>query len=119
MSEHKLWIRAKNAFHVFGIDLIIMGETTDGRRKTIVKDIIYEDVEQFTSSPPKAITIEDSAAKQLMDDMWLAGIRPSKELYGNPDKEDIKNHLEDMRRIVFNGITINLDSSKTNIEPKK
>jgi len=83
MIEHNLWIRARRALHIFGVDLVIMGETEDGRRKTIIKEIVYEDVETFTSIPPKALSIADKAAQQLMDDMWLIGVRPSKELYGN------------------------------------
>jgi len=110
--DDKLWIRARQSIYDFGIDIVLMSESTNGRR-TIIKDIVFEDVPDASLVPPKAITIDKVIARRLMDDLWLSGVRPSKELYGESDKEDIKNHLADMRSIVFNGITMNIGKDET------
>lgn len=106
---YNLWIRAKQSLYEFGIELHVMGQSEDGRTKTMIKDIVYEVIDPNVYEPPTPIVLKDKAAQQLMDDLWMSGVRPSKELYGSTDKEDIKKHLDDMRRIVFNGITISLD----------
>jgi hypothetical protein len=114
MSEMKLWIRAQHAIHEFGITLFPMGISHQGDKRSYVKEIVYADLDT-TALPNDNIgfTLDNDAARRLMDDLWLAGVRPSKELHGSTDKEDIKNHLDDMRKIVFQGITINLANSGT------
>lgn len=118
MSVPKMWVRAQRGLHHFGVELHVLGRTNDNKRQVRIKDITYKeyDSEEDVNSPP--IMVDEDAAQQLMDDLWLSGIRPNKTIHGDSDKEDIKNHLEDMRRIVFQGITINLSPPKVD-KPKE
>ena len=48
-------------------------------------------------------TLSEQAAQILMDELWSAGVRPSD--YGAEGQiEAMKAHLEDMRRLVFEGV---------------
>lgn len=113
MSDNNMWIRAQKTFQHFGVDLIVLGEEKDGTgRRVVVDDIIYKTVNIGDAVQPKALPLSKEAATQLMDDMWLCGIRPSESINNVNDKTDIKAHLEDMRRIVFSGINIKLDTGE-------
>ncbi|MFA7209650.1 MAG: hypothetical protein WC120_05250 [Parcubacteria group bacterium] len=40
------------------------------------------------------------AAKQLMDDLWRAGVRPTDAVSGDATTEATRKHLDDMRKLV-------------------
>jgi hypothetical protein len=101
MSE-KLWIRAQKTPNDFGTDLYIFSNNEYNKR-SIVKDITFEKVDESTAVR-KSLSMDDDALQVFMDDLWRCGIRPSKEVIGDSDKTDIKNHLEDMRKLVFRDI---------------
>lgn len=111
MSDVKLWARAQASIHTFGVDVVFMGEGPTGRR-TVVKEVIFEDVENFGSVAPVAISLDEAAASQLMKDLWVSGIRPPQDVMGETDKTDIRAHLADMRSIVFNGLSMKVDIEK-------
>lgn len=107
----KMWVRAQRAVYDLGISILPIGRDDVTGNTSYVKNIEYETIEKGVMIPqnPVGITLDDDAARMLMDDLWTAGVRPSQGLNDVTDKTDIKNHLEDMRSIVFNGIKISID----------
>ncbi|MCK5018730.1 MAG: hypothetical protein KAS32_16835 [Candidatus Peribacteraceae bacterium] len=103
--EDKLCMRARLGREHFGVDIDIVSEDRRTGRISVIKNIEFQaaDVGTAHSTP---LAIDDVMAKRLMDDLWLAGIRPTNDLMGETNKDDMKAHLNDMRSIVFNGISI-------------
>ena len=56
------------------------------------------------SMPEATAVITLEQARDVMDQLWRIGIRPSADLYGSHEVVGaMKAHLDDMRRLVFSG----------------
>lgn len=57
----------------------------------------------LTSSEPiqPALVMDGNEARLLMDELWLAGVRPSEGMGSVGQLSAVQAHLEDMRRLVF------------------
>lgn len=51
--------------------------------------------------PPEAMTLSNSEAQRLMDELWHIGLRPSEGSGSAGALAATQKHLEDMRTIVF------------------
>jgi len=75
-----------------------------------VKDMCVKPLELISIQPnvcPDPITtLRDQEAQQLMDDLWMAGIRPSEGSGSAGSLKATQNHLEDMQKIAFHGLKI-------------
>ena len=73
------------------------------KKYAIGKPIVMEVKEEpFVSSPP-ALTFDSSHAQQLMDELWRIGFRPSEGTGSAGALAAVQYHLEDMRKLVFDG----------------
>ena len=79
---------------------LYVAEFRDGIRSHM-KHCTFERVEnELMLSPEPPINLLPEEAQELMDELYLAGIRPSEE-GGAGQLQAIKYHLEDMRKLVF------------------
>jgi hypothetical protein len=79
--------------------------STDG---SVEKEVLA--ITGFTTEPidegimlPKALTLNNTEAQRLMDELWNCGLRPSEGSGSAGQLESVRYHLEDMRKLVFNG----------------
>ena len=66
-----------------------------------IVDVIVSPVDNtdyYCDSGP-FIRLDENAARELMDSLWAAGVRPSDTIRSQVD--DSHKHLEDMRKIAF------------------
>lgn len=62
----------------------------------------------YGAEPPRLLRVDIREAKQLMDDLWEAGVRPSESVIG-PNKGElasVREHLDDIRRLAFGVLEI-------------
>ena len=76
---------------------------TDGEHRSIAKPLELEPVtDGIYIEPTLRLPYRDDAFLQsLVDQAWDMGIRPRHAKDGKPEVEALKNHLEDMRSLVF------------------
>ena len=79
-----------------GIDFL----ATDGVAEGL--HIVYHTPELGIKSNPTFV-LDRVAAQLLMDDLWNCGLRPSEGTGSAGALRATEKHLEDMRRLVFNG----------------
>ena len=86
----------------FGYEFSIGMKNQDGS-KSIMEPVVFRDMEpgELVKAPTVNMTKED--AQELMDAMWNAGVRPSNGEGNVGQIGAMREHLEDMRRIVFKG----------------
>jgi len=108
-------MRASMACNPLTIQLYIRGmnymrEGADGKvigqrliaTGTLQEPVFINDKEGY--SYPPSFTLHPHHAKQLMDDLWSAGFRPSQEEANKGHLQAVEHHLRDMRRLVFKGL---------------
>lgn len=100
MSDEGLNIRAAAAPPwSAGIDLLVM-QRRDGKEFVGVQLAMAErDPQQAHVTP--TISIGADVARQLMDDLWAAGVRPSADVARDRTIEGMEKHLEDLRTIAI------------------
>lgn len=95
----KAFIRAQSAPWNQGVELYIGSPD----RKVRVKDIQLEVVEEGMFMEP-SFRMENEVAQTLMDDLWNCGIRPTEGSGSAGSLRATERHLEDMRKLVFEGV---------------
>ena len=70
--------------------------------KYTATSIIFTKQKIGTWSEP-LVNLQREEAQQLMDELWNAGIRPIGAAGSAGQLDAVKYHLEDMRKMVFNG----------------
>jgi hypothetical protein len=55
----------------------------------------------------ESINIDKTAAQQLMDELWICGLRPSEGSGSAGSLAATERHLADMKKIVFHALKIN------------
>ena len=95
----KIEILAQKALWSGDIELLIKNDNA------VVKDIIFEPVEEGIYTYP-SLTISSHMAQQLMDELWVAGLRPSEGTGSAGSLAATQKHLEDMRNIAFGQLNI-------------
>lgn len=104
MLDDKLWLRVEKPMDRFGYSIYPMLTSKTSERRSYVKEIIWNTISDSTEAVnPQSFHIDDDAAKRLMTELWMMGVRPDKNVMGESSKDDMRNHLEDMRKLVFRG----------------
>ena len=82
---------------------LLIFETIEGVSKSVVEPLAFKKVvEQGTVIEP-TVRLDDGAAQQLMNELWKIGVRPTNGEGSVGQIGATERHLEDMRRLVFNG----------------
>lgn len=103
MSDYptKFEMRAyRNPAQAFQLELYCFNRTDSHCAEALV---MKEHVSGMRMDP--FVSLNDIEAQMLMDSLYDAGLRPS-QIAVKKDVDAMKNHLEDMRRIVFNKMDI-------------
>jgi hypothetical protein len=82
----------------------LYGRQTDyqGNRYVYLPGLMEKVVSQNSvSRSDPVLSLDPDGAQKLMDALYNAGIRPSKEFGQSSQMDSMKYHLEDMRRLVF------------------
>jgi len=93
--------RVSELYHGFGVDGAMRYQ--DGKT-VVIEDVILRDVDpmELTALPNHpAIHLTPTSAQDLMDNLWRAGVRPTR-------KGDPSGHLEDMRKLVAAAYEVDL-----------
>jgi hypothetical protein len=53
-------------------------------------------------------TLSENDARELMDNLWEAGIRPSKDISSSGEIGAVREHLKDMRKLVSKALKVEL-----------
>jgi len=81
----------------FGVDILI----TQG--KYVVTDVIFKERKEGDYINP-SFNLDSNNTQQLMDQLWVAGFRPSEGSGSAGALKATENHLQDMRNIIFSSI---------------
>lgn len=71
----------------------------------VVKPITLELKEQGVHIEP-SIILDMDMAQQLMNELWVCGLRPSKGVSSTGQIEALHSHLDDLRKIAFKQLKI-------------
>ena len=80
--------------------LIFEGNLKSNSQFRYATKIEFSDVENGVMIDPTA-KLEYETAQQLMDDLWICGLRPSEGSGSAGALAATQKHLEDMRQLVF------------------
>ena len=76
----------------------------DNEKVCVAEPIVMKEVDRFASTEPTISFDRKEELQDLLDDLWLLGLRPSarSDEY-KAQLESVKDHLNDMRQLVFKG----------------
>jgi hypothetical protein len=97
MSEMKIYAERRPFGR--GIDLSL-GVFQRDHKMAVARPLVMETIEEGDIAPP-FMTLKQTDAQQLMDELWTCGIRPSEGSGSAGSLAATVRHLEDMRRLVF------------------
>ena len=97
----KARIRAQAAPWHSAVELFV----TDSDRRSRVKSVVLESVEEGAAYP-SSFTIDTDKAQVLMDDLWNCGLRPTEGSGSAGALRAVEHHLEDMRKIALKKLSI-------------
>lgn len=64
--------------------------------------------------PSPTLSLNKESLQNLADELWNAGFRPTQKIDESSRIEAVSYHLEDMRRIVFDGLKLTSGIEKEN-----
>jgi hypothetical protein len=81
---------------------ILLEESSDFGRRRVVEpmQLSLKEVQQGDPLEP-TMTLDANAAQSLIDALWDAGLRPTEARYPNDHVNALRDHLADMRKLVF------------------
>ena len=97
---HKFCCR--KSFETFGFDLSIGLKSLSDNSMAVMEPVAFK---QYKDGQPLAPSLRftNEEAQALMDEMWSAGVRPSNGEGNVGQIGAMREHLADMRRLVFKG----------------
>ena len=98
-------VRAARSWPGDGVDLLIMVTSSDedgNTVKSVGENIVMRQVQEQERLQP-TMSLEYEGAQYLMDQLWDCGLRPSEGTGSAGAMAATQKHLEDMRRLVFDG----------------
>lgn len=100
-----LQIRMRELFEFDGFELYIRTMErfpNDPDTINILINMTFEKVSSLTTRPSGApfLLMEKPQAKQLMDDLWNAGVRPSNFVDNQGTAAAMKEHINDLRNVL-------------------
>jgi hypothetical protein len=76
----------------------------DADNRAAVKEIVF--IEQSPSTRMQsAFSLDKGCVQELMDSLWMLGIRPSEGVASTGQVEAMQAHLADMRKLAFGLLT--------------
>lgn len=93
-------IRAHKAPWNDAVELLIV-QRGHGDTWAVAQPIVMEQKERHGYVEAPSLSISDTAAQQLMDNLWTIGFRPSEGTGSAGALAATQKHLEDMRKLVF------------------
>ncbi len=70
------------------------------------KPLEFESRELFDSDGDPVFSMDQNAAQKFMDELWVAGLRPSEGSGSAGAMAAVERHLADMQKITFNRLKI-------------
>jgi hypothetical protein len=80
----------------------------DDFKSVSVKEIVFQEQSSSTRMNP-AFSLDKVSIQELMDSLWMNGIRPSEGVASTGQLEAIQNHLKDMQKLTFGLLTHELN----------
>jgi len=84
----------------FGVDVLIRNGNS------ILSDVVFKEHNDEIVAIPN-FNLNANNAQKLMDDLWIAGFRPSEGTGSAGALKATERHLADMRKIVFDNMKSN------------
>lgn len=100
MLHNKMIFNFVRSWSRFGYDLSIGLKRQDGT-VSIMTPVSFRDMMPGEQIESPTVNMSNENAQELMDAMWEAGVRPSNGEGNVGQIGAMREHLEDMRRIVF------------------
>lgn len=83
------------------LQLYFACSTSDPDMIAVATNITFETVPPESAPPQEApVSMSRGEAAALLDELWNAGIRPTKVTIGNDEREALKAHIADLQRII-------------------
>lgn len=98
---NRLQIFAERRVHTGRIELHISKPATVPGLISIAKPLVFESIEEGYLCPESAVSLTQTEAQMLMDELWNAGLRPSQGSGSAGSLAATERHLEDMRTMAF------------------
>lgn len=93
--------RAARDFQWDGVRVLIEEPGMDGQRRVVEPmQLTLKEVQRGDYCEP-TMQLDAMAAQSLMDALWEAGLRPTEARYPNDHVNALRDHLADMRKLVF------------------
>lgn len=82
------------------------------RSRSIGQPVEYVELPKDGSSPPATFNLSPEAAQNLMDSLWVCGLRPTEGTGSAGSLAATEKHLNDMRAIVSKQLDVQLGNGK-------
>lgn len=69
-------------------------------------EVTFEKLEDGSRHPHETLAINEATAKQLMDSLWQAGVRPSDQFGRREGLTAKQAHIDDLRTVLFHTIGV-------------
>jgi len=90
-----------------GFTLYVAQSTAQGLDVIDLGNVARHSVPENTQIPPGSVlTLSDSAARQLMDQLWVAGVRPTKVIDEQSRAGAMQAHIDDLRSVVQQALPV-------------
>jgi hypothetical protein len=95
----------RDHYYGLGFSLRLFSVDQAKQKAYAVKDLELDEIEDGFLMPPIA-SIQPQEVQQLMDELWVAGLRPSEGVASTGQLEAMNAHVNDMRTIAFKLLNI-------------
>lgn len=102
---HRLSIRCTPDLPMDGFQVWIFERNNDGLH--VADPVTIRRVEQEGVTFPPTLQLSSNAAQTLLDDLWVAGLRPTDYHDTRGEVTAMRAHIADLQRIVFRSGTGN------------
>lgn len=100
----EIYAHAERSFQYNGVPIWFHRPLPGQNSTAVAKPLVFEDRGQSVHVDPTVILSHEDA-QALLDQLYMAGFRPSSEAHG-PDKKQYEQHIDDLRRIAFHSMGI-------------
>ena len=100
-AHREPWVSDSIAIRIARIVENLDGTATVGLAEPMTFKTLSKEEELMPVEIPATMVVSPEDAKQLMDELWRIGVRPSDGTGSVGQLGAVKDHLEDMRALVF------------------
>jgi len=104
INTRETTVRAMTAPWRQAVELLIM-DRSDGTSRVGRCIVVAEEMQPGVDYEP-SLRISETAAQQLMDDLWACGLRPTEGTGSAGAMAATQKHVDDLRKIVFKTLDI-------------